>query len=324
MDRKGKEVWVGLFVLAGIVVVCAMVLHFGNLRERFAKMYEFNVRFQNVGQIARSAPVIMSGVHVGKVRDITLERREGTVLLTLAVWEGIQIRNDAEFTIKQAGLLGDLQVLVIPKSNDAPLIQPGNTVEGRNPTDIQDTLEEAARIVTTIKTAADNLESATRKLDRQVMNEQTLAELRSAISNVNVVSSNASYLVGDLRGLVEKTSGGIDGTLANLNQFSTNLSLASSKALGIVEANEADIRSAVQNIKTSSEHLNTMLANVESGKGTIGKLLTDESFHQELKRLIVNLRRFGVLKYKDKPLPGEETEPPAPPQSKVRGKPGGL
>src|ERR1041384_2740892 len=111
MDQKGKQIMVGLFVLVGIVVVCGMVLHFGKFQERFQKMYSFDVRFTNVGQIARGAPVICSGVIVGKVKDIILER-EGAVRLTLAAWEGIPLRRDAHFTIKQAGLLGDLQVVV--------------------------------------------------------------------------------------------------------------------------------------------------------------------------------------------------------------------
>jgi phospholipid/cholesterol/gamma-HCH transport system substrate-binding protein len=313
MKQQAKEIWVGVFVLVGIVVLCGMVLHFGKVSERFNKMYQFHVRFENVGQIAPKAPVIMSGVHIGKVARITLDRKEGTVLLTLAVWQGIDIRKDAAFTIKQAGLLGDLHVVVVPKSNTEPIIQPGDTVDGREPTDIQDTLEQAAQVVVKIKTAADNIESATRKLDQQIMNEQTLGELRSAISNINVTSSAATRLVEETRGLVGKTTSGIDSTLANLsqfstnlNQFSTNLNQASAKTLDIVRANEDDIRLAVQNLKGSSERLNNMLANVESGKGTIGKLLVDDSFHEELKRLVTNLRRFGVLRYKDAPLPGEE------------------
>src|ERR1041384_5448000 len=125
MDQKGKQIMVGLFVLVGIVVVCGMVLHFGKFQERFQKMYSFDVRFTNVGQIARGAPVICSGVSVGKVRNITLER-EGPVRLTLAIWEGIAIRKDAKFTIKQAGLLGDLHVVVNPQSSTAPPLKEGD------------------------------------------------------------------------------------------------------------------------------------------------------------------------------------------------------
>ena len=319
MGPKTKEVVVGIFVVVGIVVVCGMVLHFGKFQERLQKMYNFDVRFTNVGQIARGAPVIASGVTVGKVRDIILER-EGRVRLTLAIWEGITIRNDARFTIKQAGLLGDLNVVVIPQSDSAPALRSGDLVEGVNPTDIQDTLEQAAQIVVKAKTAADNIENATRKLDQNVMSEETLTNLRVAISNISIVSANADKLLTEARGLVGKVHNGIDVTVsnletasANLNQFSTNLAMASAKTLDIVNTNENDIRSAVQNIKASSEHLNTMLTNVESGQGTVGKLLTDESFHQELKRLIVNLRRFGILRYRDEPLSDEPPKAPVPP-----------
>ena len=323
MNHKASEIWVGLFVLIGIVVICGMVLHFGKFRERFYKMYSFDVRFTNVGQIARGAPVICSGVIVGKVKDIILER-EGAVRLTLAAWEGIPLRRDAHFTIKQAGLLGDLQVVVSPVSDTAPPLKDGDVVEGINPTDISDTLEQAAQVVIKIKSAADNIESATRKLDKQVLNEQTLTDLAQAISNLNVVSVNADRLVGDTRNLVGKTSSGIDSTLANLTQFSTNLSQASARTLDIVKTNEEDVRVAVQNLKTSSEHLNTMLTQVQSGQGTIGKLITDESFHQELKRFITNLRRFGIFKYRDEPLPSEPAHPPAGASSTPRSKSGSL
>jgi phospholipid/cholesterol/gamma-HCH transport system substrate-binding protein len=305
METKGKEFWVGLFVLVGIVVICGMILHFGNFRERFQDMYRFEVRFTNAGQIARGAPVIVAGVGVGKVDSITLEK-EGGVRLTLAIWRGVKIRKDSQFTIKQAGLLGDLHVVVTPGSEKSPPIEEGETVEGTNPTDIQDTLAQAAQIVLKLKSAADNIESATRKLDKQVMNEDTLTNLRNAISNASVATAKADHVLDDVSGLVGKTTAGIDMTMANLNQFSTNLSMASARTLDILKTNEEDIRTAVQNVKASSEHLNTVLANVEEGKGNIGWLLKDETFHEDLKRLISNLRRFGILKYKDAPLPAAE------------------
>ena len=92
MQRKAIEVWVGLFVLVGIVVICGMVLQFGKFRERFHPTYTFDVRFQNVGQIPHGAPVLTAGVAVGKVQSITLEK-SGEVRLTLAIWKGIKIES---------------------------------------------------------------------------------------------------------------------------------------------------------------------------------------------------------------------------------------
>ncbi|MSR64590.1 MAG: MCE family protein [Verrucomicrobiae bacterium] len=308
MQKKGVELWVGLFVIIGLATVCGMILHFGQFRENLRDMYHIEVRFTNAGQINRGAPVIMAGVNIGKVESIMLER-EGGVKLSIGVWNNIKVRKDSKFTVKQAGLLGDLQVVVVPGSPNSPNLGEGDVIDGINPTDIQDTLEQAAQIVIKMKSAADNIESATLKLDREVMNPETLANLRAAISNINVASAHADQLIEDARGLVGKTKDGIDTTMANLNQFSTNLSAASAKTLDIVKNNEDDIRTAVQNIKTSSERLNTVLAKVEEGKGNIGWLLKDEAFHDDLKRLMSNLRRFGILKYKDAPLPPEEKKP---------------
>src|SRR5206468_2176820 len=114
-------------------------------------------------------------------------------------------------------------VVATPQSNTAPALQEGDIVDGVNPTDIQETLEQAAQVVVKIKTAADNIESATRKLDQQVMNEETLGNLRQAISNINVVSGRADHLLQEVHEIVDKTGTGIDSTMANLNQFSTNL-----------------------------------------------------------------------------------------------------
>lgn len=335
MERTGREVGVGIFVLVGLVTIGVLILQYGKFRERFMPLYRFDVRFQNVGQVAPGAPVIKSGVTIGKVDRIRLEET-GSVRLTLAVWKGIDIGRDAKFTIKQSGLLGDLNVVVIPQSKDALPIQPGEVAQGDDPTDIQDTLEQAAQVVIKVKVAAESIASATQKLDEEVMNPETLQQVRAAISNIAFTSAQTQKLVEDADAAVNSAAIKLDQTLADLNRFATNLSLASAKTLDIINANEEDIHATVDNIRTSSERLETLLADVQQGKGTIGKLLVDESFHNELKRLVTNLRRFGVLRYKDAPLP--ETTPPTPePQSESqpsdnrpakkpihRSKPGGL
>lgn len=334
MERTGRDVGVGIFVLVGLVTIGVLILQFGKFRERFMPLYRFDVRFQNVGQIPPGAPVIKSGVTIGKVDRIRLEET-GAVCLTLAVWQGIDIGRDAKFTIKQSGLLGDLNVVVIPQSKGAPPIQPGEVAQGDDPTDIQETLEQAAQVVIKVKAAAESIASATQKLDEEVMNPETLQQVRAAISNLALTSAQAHELVSDADAVVSNAAIHLDQSLANLNRFATNLSLASAKTLDIIHDSEDDIHATVENIRTSSERLETLLADVQQGKGTIGKLLVDESFHSELKRLVTNLRRFGILRYKDAPLPETSHPPLAPPETRpkeehpvkspdYRSKPGGL
>ena len=68
----------------------------------------------------------------------------------------------------------------------------------------------------------------------------------------------------------------LNATLTNANKITTDLSKVSG------QLSEAELNKVITNAQTTLTNLNTLLADVEGGKGTIGKLLKDEALYKDL------------------------------------------
>jgi len=113
-----------------------------------------------------------------------------------------------------------------------------------------------------------------------------------------VASSNAVGLTLSLRGIVDDNRSKVDNVLTKFSDAADNLSKTSKNVDQLVSANQDDIRAALKNLAESTARVNDILAHVEKGEGTIGKLLVDPTLHNEIVRLVQNWRKYGLL-YKE-------------------------
>ena len=96
------EARVGAFVLAGLTLIASAIFLLGDYT--FERRYTIYVNFADVQNLSKDAPVKLSGVDVGKVRGLVLEDNHAKVIA--AVKRGVEIYNDAEFSIGSTGIIG--------------------------------------------------------------------------------------------------------------------------------------------------------------------------------------------------------------------------
>ncbi len=111
MQRKSLDVWVGLFVLLGVLALMFLALKAGNMSSiSFAKTYAVTAKFDNIGGLRPQAPVKGAGVVVGRVANITFDDKHFQALVTLNIEEGYHFPKDSSAKILTAGLLGEQYV----------------------------------------------------------------------------------------------------------------------------------------------------------------------------------------------------------------------
>ena len=307
-QQRSVEVRVGIFVLICLAVIAALIVKFGKLERFSAKTYDITVVFPNVGGIVRDANVMYAGIPVGKVRDIRLaENGSLKVKVTLAIYEGYQIRNDAKFVINQSGLLGDRYIDVIPQGATAPPIKPGEKVEGASSVDLTeairsvvDVLHQAAGTIARIDDVVRRTDEAVKRIDEVVLTTHSLTHISSTFANIDETTSNTVALTLDLRAVVTDSRSTLSNTMAKLSLAADNIGLASKRVDDLVSGNEGEINAAVKNVKESTQRLNDILERLQRGDGTVGKLIVDPTLHDELVKLVRNWREYGIL-YKEGP-----------------------
>ena len=90
---------VGLFVLAGILSFAWLGLNASDTGSRFNKKYTVSVSFDNVGSLKINAPVMISGVRVGKVKSIALDTEIFEAKVLLDIDAQYKIPNDTSAVI---------------------------------------------------------------------------------------------------------------------------------------------------------------------------------------------------------------------------------
>ena len=80
--------------------------------------YELHASFQRVDGVGVGTDVRISGVKVGVVRSVELNRESYDAVLTLAIDNGIQVLDDSTARIASDGLLGGAHVAIEPAGLD--------------------------------------------------------------------------------------------------------------------------------------------------------------------------------------------------------------
>lgn len=124
MERTTLDLWVGLFVVAGIAALVMLAMKVGNLSTyNVSESYEVHAYFSNIGGLKPKASVKSAGVLVGRVTEISLdtERYEAKVVMSLD--KRYQFPKDTFASILTSGLLGEQYIGLAPGGDEAMLKQ---------------------------------------------------------------------------------------------------------------------------------------------------------------------------------------------------------
>src|SRR4029077_20703610 len=130
MERSVLDVWVGVFVVAGIIALLILALKVGNASSTFnvRQSYQLVARFDNIGGLKIRAPVKSAGVVVGRVADIQFDNKAYAARVTMNIDQRYQFPKDTSASILTSGLLGE-QYVGLEGGGDEKMLQNGETLK---------------------------------------------------------------------------------------------------------------------------------------------------------------------------------------------------
>ncbi len=274
---------IGAFTLVVLAVLAALVLKIEDIPiGKKARTGSVEVQFRDVAGLDDKSAVRIAGVRVGRVDGIQL-LPDGTAVARLALDPEVELRQGAYGQIRNMGLLGDKYVELFPGPADAPRLGPGARISGQVPTGFDDLTKLAADIGKDVKELTGALagslggETGEKKINRIVDNIGALAEA--------------------LRQLVESNRQNVDVTLANLREFSGQMRETLARLDRILDENRIGVKQSVSNLdevtgklKTTVDNLNSITGKIDSGKGTIGKLVNDDETSKNLNEALASVK----------------------------------
>ncbi len=285
-------------------------------KDLFTDYKTFFVEYNSVEGLTSSAPVTLNGLIIGKVNSITINANTGKLLVELQLKTDFPISKSSIASLYEPSFIGGKQIAIMPNFNDKELAVEGQFFQsgiklgltdkvGDQLAPLQDKLEKLLGNTDKLISGLNNVLDQKGQADIKV----TLAELSQTVAEFHKLSTSVNDLLA-----TNKTQ--INGVVTNLNKVSGNFSKISDSL------NKADLGKTVKNLNATLSRVDGIMLNLESGKGTIGKLLKDESFYQniktstkELELLLQDIRLYptryvniSVFGKKNKPYVGPEND----------------
>lgn len=287
-----RAVFVGLFVITGILILVAGVLMVGNLHETFKSKIELVTFFDDVNGLQKGNNIWYSGVKIGVVSDMRFYG-ESQVRVGMKIDDKLQqyVHKDARVKIGTDGLIGNKILVIYGGTPVAPNVQEGDTLwveKTFTSEDMLNTLQENNKnllvITTDFKNISSDIKGITKNLSDgkgsvgKLLNDNTLYNNIDAVTlSLKSASQRAEKLVSSLADYSEGLNK--EGTLAN--QLVTDTVVFSSiKASAMQLQNIADTAAVfITSLKEAGNNPNS----------PVGVLLHNEKTGAQLKETIRNL-----------------------------------
>jgi len=316
----------------GVVVVFAIAAFIWGLNflkgiNLFSNKYYLYAIYPKIDGLIPANPLLVNGYKVGQVNSIELIKRQGQhqVLVKFLMSEAIQIPKGSVAKAISSDLLGSKAVEII-YSNQTEFLVSGDTLQSEMEESLKASVDKR---IAPLQAKAENLISSidsVMTVVNSVLNAKTRENLDKSFESVRkaiLALEQTAYKLDDLVGS-EKVK--ISAILTNLNSIASNLDKNNDKINKILTnfSNISDslaksqLKSAIANADKSMNELNTLLAAINKGEGTLGKLAKNDSLYLNLNKSSVDLDKllkdlrynphryihFSVFgrKNKDKPL----------------------
>jgi phospholipid/cholesterol/gamma-HCH transport system substrate-binding protein len=290
-----KEVKVGLMAVMAMVLLY-LGFHILKGSDVFSRTYKYYVVYDNIDGLTASNPVLLNGLNVGRVQEIKLlQNQNNRLLVSLDIQKGIILPKGTVALLADGGLLGG-KVIHLSIGASSVNLQDNDTLLGKKESGISAVLQEKAL---PLVTHADSL----------ILNLAAVADgFKETGKILNQMLKNYDQTGSEVQGLVMENRKNLLVMTSNLNKLSESLIETEKELKPILSktgafADSLDalrLGATVQSANQTIAELRHLLADVQSGKGTAGKLIKDETLYNNMNSTIVSLNKL-LTNFREEP-----------------------
>ena len=272
-----REIKTAILVISTILLVI-WGYSFVKGKDLLDKYKTFYVEYENVEGLSPSASVTINGLIVGKVTKISLNKETGKLMVQLQLKTDFPISKTSTALIYKPGFIDGKQIAIRPNLEDKSVSADGQVLVGTAELDLTEALKKQllplqVKFEMVMKNADNLLTGINNVLDNKGQQDLkvSLSELSKTMEQFHKASSSINAILDDNKGEIK-------GVVTNLNKVSSDFSKISDSL------NKADLGKTAKNLQKTLENVDKMMAGIQAGKGTMGKLINDEALYNNLEK----------------------------------------
>ena len=276
-----REARIGLFVLLGLisfVIVVFWMTDPATLRGR----YMLVTTVDNAGGVRAGDPIQMQGVNIGRVNGFEMVPSGGgyTIYITMEIEGEWRVPQGSRTEMGESGLFGG-RTIVIERGGSTEYLAEGDTIPGEGAeAGLLGSVGELSTQAGEVLTSLDSL------LDRETVGgiQKTIRDLDELIVSLSAVTQEQRGALSRLTASLGRSAEGLESAAAAGPDAARAIARADS-AMAILAATGA-------NLDAASTSLRAVLARIEAGQGTLGRLTTDDSLYVNVNSAAASLAAF--------------------------------
>jgi phospholipid/cholesterol/gamma-HCH transport system substrate-binding protein len=279
--KRRDEVLVGVFLSAAVAIALLGTLWL--VRGGLSSGYPLYSKFTWGQNLKPGQQVLLAGVAVGAVADVKL-RNDGYLDVVLRVDDDVKVPRNSVASVKPVGIFGDAAIALTPKGPSPISFNPGDTVPvGPADTDIQ-------AIMNRVDSIGNTVQLMTKAINADLVASGGIRDMRKSLGNAAALTESAARLSVQLNAIAAEQNRNLTATMASFRRAASAVDSAKiDSTMKNFQTSSASLTRIAANLDSTSRHANTLIAGLEQGNGTAGKLLRDTLLYNDLRHVVTHV-----------------------------------
>ncbi|WP_024769020.1 MlaD family protein [Aquimarina macrocephali] len=270
-------------VKTGILAICAIaLLIFGysflkgkNLLENDRTFYAI---YDNVEGLIPSSPVTINGMVVGQVVSISFADTKGNLVVEFNVDSDFSFSKNSMAKVYGGGLIGGKSLAIMPIYEQGLEAKDKDTLPGKIEAGLLELVnDKLAPLQEKLEAAITDADTLLNSVNG-ILNVDNKNNLNSIFKDLSITVKNFKGASSSLNTILSGNEEKLNNTFTNLDKMSTNLNKVSDS---LAQINVAKLGKDLERVLTNFEKISK---DINSGRGTVGKLLKDDKLYDNLEK----------------------------------------
>ncbi|ASO06639.1 phospholipid/cholesterol/gamma-HCH transport system substrate-binding protein [Arenibacter algicola] len=273
--KISREIKTGIIVLGGILL---FILGFSYLKSTplFDNSKTFYAVYHHVGGLQSGTQVTINGFTVGKVNDIKFNDASGNLLVTFTVDNGFSFSKNSNAELYDTGIIGGKGIQIKPVFDDAVMAKSGDTLPSSTRPGLTELVQQRLTpLQMKVEGAVTNADSLLMNVN-DILDIKTKKDLRESIAGLNQLVKSFQGSANSLNQILTENKDDLDKSISNLGVITDNFNKLSDTLAN------AGLGETIKKLQFTMGNINDMMAKIEGGEGSLGKLVNDKALYNNL------------------------------------------
>jgi phospholipid/cholesterol/gamma-HCH transport system substrate-binding protein len=283
-NERKTEIRVGLTVLAGLILFLWILGWAKNFSIRSTDR-DILVKFNNVAGLEIGDNVTVNGVRKGFVKDMSIERSD--VIVTLSLDRKVDLKDDAVFTLNMLDLMGGKRVEIFP-GNSQKNLDPGRVYTGEFLSDIPSVMAVFGSVEDDLVSLLKDIRITLSSMNEYLTDEKVESNVKNSLTNLSEISRKLNLMIDENRD--------------NINILTQNTVELTDEASQFIKSNKNDLTESISKVKDVLEKTDELLIKINrftdqtiQKENNLGKILYDEKFMTDIQSALDQLNKLTTI-----------------------------